>query len=80
LRGYIKIYRKCIVVDQGRIVEKIFESKPEGSRRRGIPRIRWLENVEKDLREMKIKRWRQKVVDREEWASTITEVKALRGQ
>jgi hypothetical protein len=37
-----------------------------------------LEDVEKDLREVKVKRWRQKAVDREEWASVIREAKALR--
>jgi hypothetical protein len=39
-------------MDQGRTVKKIFESKPEGSRRRGRPSLRWMEDVEKDLREM----------------------------
>jgi hypothetical protein len=48
---------------------KIIESKSEGSRRRGRPRLRWLEVVEKDLREMRVRTWRQKAVDREEWAS-----------
>ena len=38
-------------MDQGRTFKKVFESKPEG-RRRG--RLRWLEDVEKDLREMKV--------------------------
>jgi hypothetical protein len=33
--------------------------------------MRWLEDVEKDLREMKFKRWRRKAVDREEWASVV---------
>ena len=65
-------------MDQGRTVHEIFESKPEGSRR-GRPRLRWMEDVEKDLRETKVKRWRQKAVDRKEWASIITEAKALRG-
>jgi hypothetical protein len=51
-------------MNQGRTVKKIFENKPEGSRRRGTPRLRWLEDVEKDLREMKVKRWRQKAVGR----------------
>ena len=41
--------------------------------------MRWLEDVEKDLREMmKFKRWQQKSVDREEWAFVIEEAKALR--
>jgi hypothetical protein len=33
--------------------------------------------MEKDLREMKVKRWRQKAVHREEWTSVIKEAKAL---
>ena len=34
-------------MDLERTVKKIFESKPEGSRRRGRSRLRWLEDVEK---------------------------------
>ena len=45
----------------------------------GRPRLRWLEDVEKDLWEMKVKRWLQKAVDREEWASIIEETKAPKG-
>jgi hypothetical protein len=45
-------------MDHGRTVKKVFQSKPEG-RRREIHILRWLEDVEKDLREKKIKRWRQ---------------------
>jgi hypothetical protein len=39
---------------EGRRVKKMFESNPDGSRR-----LRWLEDVEKDLGKMKVKRWRQ---------------------
>jgi hypothetical protein len=42
--------------------------------------LRWLEDVEKDLWETKVKRWREKVVDREEGISVIKEAKALRGR
>jgi len=38
-------------MDQGRTVKKMFESKLE-RRRRGRPRLRWLEDVEKNLRQM----------------------------
>ena len=60
-------------MDQERTVKKVFESKVEGSRSRRRPRLRWLEDVEK------VKSWRQKAVDREEWESVIKEAKALRG-
>jgi hypothetical protein len=53
-------------MDHGRVVTKIFESKPEGRGRIGRSRLRWLNDVEKDLRQMKVKRWRQNAVDREE--------------
>jgi len=53
------------------MVEKIFDSKPERGIRRGRPRLRWLEGVQKDLLEMQVKRWRQKAVDKEEGASVF---------
>ena len=64
-------------IDKGRTGKKIFESKPDGSRR---PTVRWMEDVEKDLREMKVKRRRQEEVDRLEWASVIEGAKGVRGQ
>ena len=63
---------------QGRIVKKELEIKQERSRRMGRPRLIWLEDVKKNLREMKVKRWEQKAVDREECTS-VMEVKAPRG-
>jgi len=65
-------------MDQGRKVKKIFKGKPEGSREKERPRLRWLENVGKNIREIKFRRWRQKTVDREEWTSEIKEAKTLR--
>jgi hypothetical protein len=43
-------------MDKGRAVEKIFESKSEGIRRIRRPRLRWLEDVEKNLWETKVTR------------------------
>jgi hypothetical protein len=37
-----------------------------------------MEDVEKDLLEMKVKRWRQKAVDRVDWASIFKVAMALR--
>jgi len=36
-------------MDQGGAVKKVFESKSEVSGRKGRPRVRWPEFVEKDL-------------------------------
>ena len=47
----------CLVrMDQRRTVKKIYESKPEGSRRQESPRFRWPEEVERDLWEMRVKK------------------------
>ena len=43
----------------------------------GRPRLKCLEGAEKDVREMKIKRWRQKALDREKRESVIRKAKAL---
>jgi hypothetical protein len=66
-------------MDQRRVVKKIFESKPEGRRKAGRPRLRWLDDVENDLRVVKVKRWRKRAQTREEWASVIKEAEVLRG-
>jgi len=57
---------------------QIFESKLKGRRRMGKPRLKWLKDVEKFLQKTKVKRWRQKALDREEKASVIKESRALR--
>jgi hypothetical protein len=54
-----------IRIDKIRTDKKIFESKLKESRRRGIPRLKWIEDVEKYLQEKKVKRWRQYEVDKE---------------
>jgi len=43
-------------MNKGRTVKKVFDSKLEEIRRRRRHRLRWLEDVEKDLWEMKVKR------------------------
>jgi hypothetical protein len=62
-------------MNETRSVKKIFEGKLEGRRGRGQPRLRWINNVEDDLRKLGVKRWRTKATDREERASIVREAK-----
>jgi len=68
-----------VILDHGRLVKKMFDSKPEGRRRRrmGRPRMRWLEDVERDLRERKLEIWRQKAVRM--WLLLTEDGKSVRG-
>ena len=44
--------------------KKIFTQELEGTRRRGRPRKEWTEEVERDLRVLGVRRWRELVIDR----------------
>jgi hypothetical protein len=65
-----------IRMNEARSVKKILEGKLEVRRGRGRPILRWIDDVEDDLRKLGVKRWKAKALDREEWASIIREAKA----
>ena len=47
-----------------RTVKKLTEWEPYSSRPVGRPRMRWLDQVEEDLKKMKVRNWREKCKDR----------------
>jgi hypothetical protein len=48
-------------------------------RRKGRPRLRWMDDVVADLKVMKIKQWMEKTKDREQWRLVVEEAKAHPG-
>jgi hypothetical protein len=62
-----------------RSVKKVFLGKPDGRRRRGRPRKRWLDDLEEDLRKLGVKGWRRKAEDREEWRHVVKTAVAVHG-
>ena len=49
-------------INETRSVKKTFEGKLEGRRSGGRPRLRWINDVEDDLRKLGVKRWRTKAL------------------
>jgi hypothetical protein len=58
-------------MEEDRMHKKIFTEEPEGTRRRGRPRKGWREEVERDLKVMGVRRWRELVIDREKWRGIV---------
>ena len=49
-------------MDTTRTVQKLTEWEPCSSRPVGRPRLRWLDQVEEDLKKMKVRNWREREV------------------
>jgi hypothetical protein len=58
-------------MEEDRIPKKIFTQELEGTGRRGRPKKRWREEVERDLQVLGVRRWRELVIDREKWSDIV---------
>ena len=68
-----------IRMDTIRTVKKLTEWEPCSSRPVGRPRLRWLEQVEEDIKKMKVRNWRQKCKDRRLWNEIVKQAKTHQG-
>jgi len=59
--------------------KKIFTQELEGTRRRGRPKKRWKEEVERDLQVLGVRSWRELVADRKKWKDIVRQAKAHSG-
>jgi len=64
---------------EDRMPKKIFTQKLERTKRRGRPRKRWEEEVERDLQVLGVRRWRDLVADRKKWKDIFRQAKAHSG-
>jgi hypothetical protein len=68
-----------IRMDTTRTVKKVTEWETCLSRPVGKPRLRWLDQVEKDLKKMKVRNWREKCKERRMWNEIIKQAKTHAG-
>jgi hypothetical protein len=54
-------------------------SQPEGSRKKGRPKLRWIDSVSKDVKLLKVETWWKKARDRIIWVRIIKEAKVHKG-
>jgi len=66
-------------MEEDRMPKKIFTQELEGTRRRGRPKKRWKEEVERDLQVLGVRRWRELVADRKKWKDIVRQAKAHSG-
>jgi hypothetical protein len=59
--------------------KKVTFSQPEGFRKKGRPKLRWLGSVLKDVKLLKVEPWWKKARDRNIWGRIIKEAKVHKG-
>jgi hypothetical protein len=69
--NYIKVKRLAwaghlVRMNNDRTLKKIFNTKPDGVRRAGRPRLRWEDGVDRGMRTLEVKNWKKIVLDRDQ--------------
>jgi hypothetical protein len=58
---------------------KEFNTKSDGVRRVGRPKLRWEDGVDQGMRILEVSNWKKIVFDRDEWAKLLKKARALQG-
>ena len=59
--------------------KNILSSTLEGRRRRGRPKLRWLDGIEEDARRIGARDWRRAALDRDGWRRLLEEARIHEG-
>jgi len=62
-----------------KLLKKIFNTKLDGVRRVGRPKVRWEDGVDQDMRALEVKNWKKVALDTEEWAKLLKKARDHQG-
>jgi hypothetical protein len=63
-------------MEDSRMPKRVMREKIYTRKKRGRPKVRWLDDVQEDLREVGIEGWRRKAQDWDQWRRIAQEAKA----
>jgi hypothetical protein len=66
-------------MEESSLCKKLTFSQLEGCRKKGRPKLRWLDDVLQDLKTLKVTAWWKKAQDRDSWKALIKEAKVHKG-
>jgi len=81
--NYIKVKRLALAghlarINDDRTLKKIFNTKPDGARSVGRPKLRWEDGVDQNMRILGVKNWKV-ALNRDEWAQILKKARAHQG-
>ena len=81
---YIKVNRQAwaghlVRMNNDRTLKKIFNTKPDGARSAGRPKLRWEDGVDQDMRILGVKNWKKVALNRDECSKYLKKVRAHQG-
>jgi hypothetical protein len=66
-------------MNNDRTLKKIFNTKPDGARGVGRPKLRWEDGVDQDMGILGVKNWKKVTLNRDEWAQLLKKARAQQG-
>jgi hypothetical protein len=66
-------------MNDDRTLKKIFNTKPDGVRRVGRPKLRWVDGADQNMRILEVKSWKKGAFDGDEWAKLLKKTRAHQG-
>ena len=78
-RGRLRWLGHVERMSEERVVKRLYQNIPEGSRSVERPRLRWMDDGREYLRRMGVTNWRIRAHRRDEWKMVMKEAKVLQG-